>query len=182
MAKVNLFYISVYVLIGFGVIRKEEHMNSEERTFIAIKPDAVKRGLIGSVIKRFEDKGYKLVGLKMLQVTPELAAKHYEEHFGKSFYERLIHYITSGPVIAMVIQGYDVVLGARHIMGSTNPNEADVGSLRADFGQRKEYNVVHGSDSIESAKREIDLYFKPEELCGDWKTMAELVIEREELF
>lgn len=154
--------------------------SAEERTFVAVKPDAVKRGLIGRIIKRFENKGYKIIGLKMLKVTPELAAKHYEEHVGKPFYNRLISYITSGPIIAMVLQGDNTVVGVRKLMGSTRPTDAEVGTLRADFAQKTEFNVVHGSDSVESAKREIDLYFKPEELCPDWKTMLEIVMESSE--
>lgn len=153
--------------------------SSEERTFVAIKPDAVKRGLIGRIIKRIENKGYKIIGLKMLQVSKELAEKHYAEHVGKPFYERLIRYITSGPIIAMALQGDNTVLGMRKLMGSTLPTDAEVGTLRADFAQTMEFNVVHGSDSIESAKREIDLYFRPEELCSNWKTMLELVMESE---
>jgi nucleoside-diphosphate kinase len=153
--------------------------SSEERTFVAIKPDAVKRGLMGRIIKRIENKGYKIIGLKMLLVTKELAEQHYAEHVGKPFYDRLIKYITSGPIVAMVLQGDNTVLGMRKLMGSTRPNDAEVGTLRADFAQVTEFNVVHGSDSVDSAKREIDLYFKPEELCADWKTMLELVMESE---
>ena len=154
--------------------------STEERTFVAIKPDAVKRGLIGRIIKRIENKGYKIVGLKMLHVTKALAEQHYAEHLGKPFYNRLITYITSGPVIAMVLQGDNTVVGVRKLMGSTLPTDAEVGTLRADFAQTMEFNVVHGSDSVESAKREIDLYFRPEEICADWKTMLELVMESEQ--
>lgn len=154
--------------------------SSEERTFVAIKPDAVKRGLIGRIIKRIENKGYKIIGLKMLQVPKALAEQHYAEHVDKPFYSRLIAYITSGPIIAMVIQGDNTVVGVRKLMGSTRPTDAEVGTLRADFAQKKEFNVVHGSDSVESAKREIDLYFRPEELCADWKTMLEIVMESSE--
>lgn len=150
-----------------------------ERTFVAIKPDGVKRGLIGRVIDRFEVKGYKIIGLKMLHVTKELAKKHYAEHEGKPFYPRLIEYITSGPIIAMVLQGNDTVVGVRKLMGATNPTNAEAGTIRADFSETMEFNVVHGSDSVESAKREIDLYFKPEELCYDWNTMLELLIKSE---
>lgn len=153
--------------------------SSAERTFVAIKPDSVKRGLIGRIIKRFENKGYKIVGLKMLKVTKELAEQHYVEHVNKPFYERLINYLTSGPIIAMVLQGDNTIVGVRKLMGSTLPTDAEVGTLRADFAQTMEFNVVHGSDSPESAKREIDLYFKPEEICADWKTMLELVMESE---
>ena len=152
-------------------------MQSEQRTFIAVKPDGVKRGLSGEIIKRFENKGFKLIGLKMLNVTRELAEQHYTEHKGKPFYPRLIKYIQSGPVIAMVWKGYDVIAGARQLMGSTKPLEAQVGTIRADFALLKEYNVVHGSDCVESAEREIALYFKPDELCDDYENMAEKVIE-----
>ena len=152
-------------------------MQSEQRTFVAVKPDGVKRGLAGEIIKRFENKGFKLIGLKMLNVTQELAEQHYAEHKGKPFYPRLIKYIQSGPVIAMVWKGYDVIAGTRQLMGSTKPLDAQVGTIRADFALIKEYNVVHGYDSIESAEREIALYFKPEELCDDYENMAEKVIE-----
>lgn len=148
-----------------------------ERTFIAIKTDAVKRGLIGTVIDRIENKGYKIVGLKMLQPTLEIAKQHYAEHEGKPFYPDLITYITSGPIVAMVLEGRNVIQGMRHMMGSTVPNDAEVGTIRADFAQTKECNTIHGSDSIESAEREINIYFKPEELCENWKTMMEYVWE-----
>ena len=150
-----------------------------ERTFIAIKPDGVKRGLIGKVITRFEDKGYKIIAMKMLTPTKEIAAKHYEEHYGKPFYEGLVKYITSGPIIAMVVEGVNVVKGARHIMGITQPDEADVGSIRADFGQIMKQNIVHGSDSVESAMREISIYFTPEEMNTNWKTLSEILIDEE---
>lgn len=148
-----------------------------ERTFIAVKPDGVKRGLVGNIIERFERKGYKIIAMKMLQPTLEIAAKHYAEHVGKPFYNRLINYITSGPIVAMVVEGDNVVKGARHIMGSTKPDEAEVGTIRADYAQTMEYNVVHGSDSVESAEREIAIYFKPEEICRDWKTTLDLIME-----
>lgn len=150
---------------------------TEERTFVAVKPDGVKRGLTGEIIRRFEAKGLKVVALKMLNVTTEMAEQHYAEHKGKSFYDRLIRYIQSGPVVAMVLEGYNAVAAARHLMGKTNPNEADVGTIRADFAQVMEYNVVHGSDSVESAEREIAIYFKPEEICENFKNISELVIE-----
>ena len=149
-----------------------------ERTFIAIKPDGVKRGFIGKILQRFEDKSYKIVALKMLNVTLEQAEKHYAEHESKPFYPFLIKYITSGPVVAMVLEGENVINGSRHIMGKTNPDEADVGTIRGDFAQVKEYNIVHGSDSIESAKREIAIYFSEDELCENYKTMLEIVMEQ----
>ena len=138
-----------------------------ERTFVAIKPDGVKRGLIGKILQRFEDKSYKIVALKMINVTPEVAAKHYEEHFGKSFYEKLIRFITMGPIIAMAVEGKNAIKGVRHLVGKTNPDEADDGSIRADFS----------SDSPESAQRELDLYFKEEEYCANYKNMFEIVLD-----
>ena len=157
-------------------------MSTEERTFVAIKPDGVKRGIIGKIIERFEEKGFKIVAMKLLQVTPELAEKHYAEHIGKSFYLRLIYYITSGPIVAMVIEGYNAVESVRHTVGATNPLQADVGTIRADFAQVMQYNVVHASDSIESANREIGLYFKPEEIFDNWQSMSEIIAYDEERY
>ncbi len=153
-------------------------MHSEQRTFIAVKPDGVTRGLVGEIISRFEKKGFKLIAIKMLDVTTEQAEQHYAEHKGKPFFPRLIEYIQSGPIVAMVWKGYDVIAGARQLMGSTNPLDAQVGTIRADLALVKEYNVVHGSDCVESAEREISIYFKPEELCDDYENMAEKVIEK----
>ena len=152
-------------------------MRPEERTFVAIKPDGVQRELVGEVIKKFETKGYKITALKMLQVTDAQAKAHYAEHEGKPFYPRLIHYIQSGPVVAMVVEGYNAVAGVRHLMGSTDPDKAEVGTIRADFAQVMEYNVVHGSDSVESAEREIAIYFNENEIFGERKCMSELVTE-----
>ncbi len=148
-----------------------------ERTFVAIKPDGVKRGLIGRIIQRFEDKSYKIVAIKMMNVTPEIAAKHYEEHFGKPFYPELIDFITSGPIVAMVVEGRNAIKGVRHIVGSTKPDEADVGSIRADFSSYSTANLVHASDCPASAERELHLYFKDEELCENYRTMFELIID-----
>ncbi len=139
-------------------------MTDKERTFVAVKPDGVQRGLVGEIIKRFEQKGYKISALKMLQVTDAQARAHYAEHEGKPFYPRLIKYIQSGPVVAMVVEGYNAVAGVRHLMGATKPDEADVGTIRADFAQEMGYNVVHGSDSVESAQREIKIYFDENEI------------------
>ncbi len=150
----------------------------EERTFIAIKPDAVQRGLIGKIISRIEEKGYKIVALKMLQVTPEQAAKHYEEHFGKPFYPNLVKFITSAPIVAMVVEGRNVISGMRQIMGKTNPADADIGTIRGDFSPEMSFNVIHGSDGPESAKREIAIYFNENEICGDWKTAFEILREK----
>lgn len=153
-------------------------MQAEQKTFIAVKPDGVKRGLVGDIISRFERKGFKLIAMKMLDVTAEQAEKHYGEHKGKPFYPRLIEYIQSGPIVAMVWKGYDVIAGSRQLMGSTKPLEAQVGTIRADYALVKEYNVVHGSDSVESAEREISIYFAPEEICDEYENMAEIVIDK----
>lgn len=143
-----------------------------ERTFVAIKPDAVQRGLIGEVIQRFEKKGFKILGLKMMLVDREMAEKHYAEHIGKPFFENLISFITSGPIIAMVIQGEDVISLVRKMMGSTNPKDATPGTIRGDYAQITERNIVHGSDGPESAAREIALFFDESEICSKWQRTA----------
>ena len=139
-----------------------------ERTFLAIKPDAVQRGLIGEVITRLERKGYKLIGMKFMQVSRELAEKHYGEHKGKAFFDGLIDYITSAPIVAMVWEGKDVIASMRKIMGATNPLAADTGTIRGDLGIDLGRNIIHGSDSPESARREISLFFKDKELLPGW--------------
>ncbi|PKM89092.1 MAG: nucleoside-diphosphate kinase [Firmicutes bacterium HGW-Firmicutes-12] len=135
-----------------------------ERTFVMIKPDGVQRGLATRIMGAIEGKGYKLVALKMIKLSLDMAKKHYAEHIGKPFYNSLIEFITSGPVIAMVWQGPDVIKGIRNLMGSTNPLDAQPGSLRGNYGVDISHNLVHGSDSIESAKREIEIYFQSNEL------------------
>ena len=147
-----------------------------ERTFIAIKPDGVKRNLIGKIITRFEEKGYKLIGLKLLQATEEMAGQHYAEHYGKPFYPRLVNYITSGPIVAMVVEGKNVIAESRKLMGKTKPEEAEVGTIRFDYAISQEFNIIHGSDCPESAEREIAIYFKEEELCPNWSTMLEMIM------
>lgn len=144
-----------------------------ERTFIMIKPDGVQRNLVGEIISRFERKGFKLVGMKLLAVTPELAAKHYAEHVGKPFYEGLVRYITSGPVVAMVWAGKNVVAMAREMMGATNPAAAGPGTIRGMYGVEIGRNVIHGSDSPASAEREIGIYFTPGELI-DYQKIDEV--------
>lgn len=146
-----------------------------ERTFIAIKPDAVQRGLIGKIIARIEDKGYKIVALKMVQVSDEQAAAHYAEHYGKPFYPNLVKFITSAPIVAMVVEGDNAISGMRQIMGKTNPANAEVGTIRGDFSPEMSFNVIHGSDGPESAAREIAIYFKPEEMCDRWQTAFEIL-------
>ena len=153
-------------------------MTDIERTFVAIKPDAVQRGLMGKIITRFEEKGFKIIAMKMLEVTQEQAAKHYEEHYGKPFYDGLVKFITSAPIVAMVVEGLNAVAEVRHILGATNPANADVGSIRADFSPIMACNCVHASDSVASAEREAKIYFDVEkELCTNWKTMMEIVLD-----
>ncbi|WAA13760.1 nucleoside-diphosphate kinase [Fervidibacillus halotolerans] len=137
-----------------------------EKTFLMVKPDGVQRNLIGEIVSRFERKGFQLVGAKLMKLSRELAEKHYGEHKGKPFYDELISYITSGPVFAMVWQGENVISEARKMMGATNPKDADPGTVRGDFALTVGKNVIHGSDSEESAKREISLFFKEEELVS----------------
>lgn len=135
-----------------------------ERTFLMLKPDAVQRNLIGEVVSRIERKGLKLVGAKLMTVPRSLAETHYSEHQGKPFYEGLVSFITSAPVFAMVVEGEDAVDVSRHIIGETNPSEAAPGTFRGDFGLTIGRNIIHGSDSTESADKEINLWFNPEEL------------------
>lgn len=135
-----------------------------ERTFVAIKPDGVQRGLIGEIVKRFENRGYILCGAKLIQVTPEMAAAHYAEHVGKPFYNGLVNYITSGPVFAMVWEGENVIAGVRQTVGATNPVNAAPGTIRHDFAAKMDRNLIHASDSPESAVREISIWFKDEEV------------------
>lgn len=138
-----------------------------------LKPGVLNRRLVGEVISRLEKKGLKLVGLKLMQITPELAAKHYAEHKGKPFYDPLVDYITSGPVVAMVWQGDDCITLVRKLTGSTSPAEALPGTIRGDFCSHTQHNIIHASDCEESAKREVELFFKPEEII-DWEDQASL--------
>ena len=135
-----------------------------ERTFVMIKPDAVQRGLIGEIISRLERKGLKIVAMKMLNVSKDLAERHYAEHREKPFFQSLVDYITSGPVVAMVVEGKNAVKVVRTLVGATNPQDALPGTIRGDFGMDIGRNVIHASDSLESAEREISLFFKPEEI------------------
>lgn len=135
-----------------------------DRTFVLLKPDAVQRGLVGTIVARFESRGLKLVGLKMLCLSRGLAEAYYAEHEGKAFFEPLMSYIASGPVVAMVLEGDGAVSIVRKMMGATDAAKAEPGTIRGDLALTIGRNVIHGSDSPESAKREIGLFFKPEEL------------------
>jgi nucleoside-diphosphate kinase len=143
-----------------------------ERTFIMIKPDGVQRHLAGEIIRRFEAKGFTLVGLKMMQVSRELAEKHYDVHKERPFFSSLVDFIISAPVIAMVWEGESVVTAARNLIGATNPITADPGSIRGDFGVSIGRNLIHGSDAIETAQTEVALWFKQDELV-DWKPVRQ---------
>lgn len=137
-----------------------------ERTFLMVKPDGVQRNLIGEIVAKFEKKGFKLVGSKLMVIDEKLAERHYQEHVGKPFFGDLVSFITSGPVFAMVWEGNNVVSTARTMMGKTNPAEAAVGTIRGDYGLSVGMNIIHGSDSLESADREINLFFREEELIA----------------
>jgi nucleoside-diphosphate kinase len=135
-----------------------------ERTLILVKPDGVQRGLMGEIIGRFERRGLKLIGMKFIQMSEELARRHYAVHEGRPFYEGLVAYITSGPVVAMAWEGNEAVLAARNTIGSTKPVEAAAGTIRGDLGMEVGRNLVHGSDSPENGLKEVDLFFSENEL------------------
>lgn len=146
-----------------------------ERTYLMIKPDGVQRNLIGEIVSRFERKGFTLVAAKLMTLTREIAETHYGEHKERPFFNDLVDFITSGPVFAMVWEGENVISTARTMMGATNPADAAVGTIRGDFGVRVDMNVIHGSDSPESAQREIAIFFKEEELNNYEKTVNKWV-------
>jgi len=135
-----------------------------ERTLVILKPDAIQRGIVGEIISRFEKKGFKIVGLKMMEVDPKLAEQHYIEHKDKPFYSELVEFITSGPVIVFVVEGKNAISNVRKMVGSTNPEEALPGTIRHDYGLHIGKNIIHASDSRESAEREIDLFFNINEI------------------
>ncbi|PJK17770.1 nucleoside-diphosphate kinase [Chryseomicrobium excrementi] len=145
-----------------------------EKTFLMVKPDGVQRNLIGEIVGRFEKKGFQLVGAKLMQIPTELAEQHYGEHKERPFFGELVDFITSGPVFAMVWEGENVISTARLMMGATNPKDSAPGTVRGDFAVTVGKNIIHGSDSPESAEREIGLFFKQEELVtytkssNDW--------------
>jgi len=142
-----------------------------ERTFLMIKPDGVQRGLVGDIIKRYETKGFTLVGMKLMAVSRELAEKHYAVHSDKPFFAGLVEFITSGPVVAMVWEGEGVIAAARKVIGATKPLEAEPGTIRGDYGITVGRNIIHGSDAPETAKEEIALWFSDSELASWEPTM-----------
>ena len=143
-----------------------------ERTFAMVKPDGVQRGLVGAVVASYEKRGLKVVGLKLMKVSRQLAEEHYAEHRGKPFYAGLVEYITSGPVVALCLEGKDAVNVVRAINGATNPANAAPGTLRGDFALDIGRNVVHGSDALATAQRELKLYFRDDELVP-WERASE---------
>merc|ERR1712023_154599 len=150
-----------------------------QRTFIALKPDAVQRGLIGTIIARFEAKGFKLVAMKMVKPSKEFAEKHYADLSSKPFFPALVEYFSSGPVVAMCWEGLNVIKTGRKMIGATNPDAAEPGSIRGDLCIQTGRNIIHGSDSEEAAKHEIALWFTDAELCSWESAMASWVQEKE---
>ncbi|HBE68144.1 MAG TPA: nucleoside-diphosphate kinase [Planctomycetaceae bacterium] len=136
-----------------------------ERSLVLLKPDCVERRLMGSIISRFENKGLNIVAMKMLRVTPDLAKQHYAEHVEKPFYPSLEEFITSAPIVAMAVEGLDVIRLIRDMLGATNGLTAAPGTIRGDYSSSRQMNLVHASDSPESAKRELELYFTADEIC-----------------
>jgi nucleoside-diphosphate kinase len=147
-----------------------------ERTLILAKGDAVVRGLVGDILSRFERRGYTIVGMKLMMVEPELAQKHYAEHAGKPFFSGLVDYITGSPIVALVIEGNDAIEGCRATIGATNPIKATPGTIRGDYAQTIGRNLVHGSDSPDSAAREIAIWFSDHELFPREHALASMLV------
>ena len=149
-----------------------------EQTLILCKPDAVSRGLTAEIIRRIELRGYIIIGLKMMQLDGNRAKKHYAEHEGKPFFGGLVEFITSGPIVAMCVEGQNVIEGMRQMMGATNPLQAAPGTIRADYAQDIGRNLVHGSDSAASAKREIEIFFQPGEIVSRKHDLQRWLVEK----
>ncbi|KYQ47247.1 Nucleoside diphosphate kinase [Trachymyrmex zeteki] len=165
-----MFLCSVWILLL--VICKLIMTENKERTFIMVKPDGVQRGLVGKIIQRFEQKGFKLVAMKMLWPSEDLLKKHYADLASKPFFPGLVKYMSSGPVVPMVWEGLNVVKTGRVMLGETNPKDSAPGTIRGDFCIQVGRNIIHGSDSVESAKKEIDLWFGEKEVI-DWTHASE---------
>jgi nucleoside-diphosphate kinase len=143
-----------------------------ETTLIILKPDSLQRALAGKIISRFEEKGLQMVGCKLMQITPELAARHYQAHQGKPFYEALVRFMTSSPVLVLAIRGNNAITVSRKMMGATFGSNAEPGTIRGDFGVSNSFNLIHGSDSPEAAQHELELFFEKAELL-DWQRAGE---------
>lgn len=154
---------------------------ASERTLVLIKPDGVERRLVGPILSRLEQKGLGLVGLKMLRITPELSKQHYAEHVEKPFYPALEEFITSGPVVALCLEGPEAISVVRGMMGATNSRQAAPGTIRGDFGVSRQMNLIHGSDAVESAEREINIYFRPEELIARKSLLDSVLLASDEV-
>jgi nucleoside-diphosphate kinase len=152
-----------------------------ERTLILLKPDAVQRGLVGRILARFEDKGLKLVALKLMTISRDLAAKHYAVHKERPFYQGLVEFMTSGPVVALALEGKGAIKIARTVMGATNSAEAAPGTIRGDFGVSRSFNLVHGSDGPETAAFELGLFFPEGIVAWDQQRIRWLYDAKEEL-
>ncbi|HEY8772014.1 MAG TPA: nucleoside-diphosphate kinase [Candidatus Limnocylindria bacterium] len=150
-----------------------------ERTLVLIKPDGVQRGLVGEIVARFERKGLKLVGLRMLDVSPALAERHYAVHAGKHFYSGLVEFITSGPVAAVALEGPDAIATVRRMVGRTMPNEADAGTIRGDLGISGLRNLIHASDAVDTAAAEIELWFGADDLVDYGRAIDTWIVAEE---
>ena len=161
-----------------GLLRNPGNM---ERTFIMLKPDAVQRGLMGEIIERFESRGFKLVGMKFMLASRDLLETHYSDLSKKPFFPELIRYMTSGPVVPMVFEGLSAVKQGRAMLGATNPKDSAPGTIRGDLCVDVGRNIIHGSDSVESANKEVSLWFRPEQLSAWRPALVEWLYEEEEL-
>ena len=148
-----------------------------ERTLVLIKPDAVQRGLIGDITSRLENKGLRISGMKLMRISEELAGRHYGEHIGKPFFDSLVNFITSSPIVALAVDGDNAVMVVRNVMGATNPQDASNGSIRGDLGLSIGMNLIHGSDSVTSSERELALFFDESELLNYDRDIDKWIIE-----
>lgn len=143
---------------------RNERLTDLERTLVLLKPDAVQRGLMGQILARFEDRGLAILGMKLMMMDESIAEKHYKDHIGKPFYADLVKYMTSGPILALCLEGVKAVAMVRKMMGATNPQDAMPGTIRGDFAQRMDANIIHGSDSPENGIRELGIFFQDGEI------------------
>jgi nucleoside-diphosphate kinase len=164
----RIFLSLLTLLVPFAAVNAAwtEQQNKKEQTLSIIKPDAVKSNQIGEIVARFEKNGLRISAVKMTQLTKPQAMQFYLEHKGKPFYEDLSQFMSSGPIVVLVLEGDDAIKKNRDLMGATDPSQAKPGTIRSDFAKSKQSNAVHGSDSVESAKREISFFFKPQEITS----------------
>ena len=148
-----------------------------ETTLIILKPDAVQRSLMGRILTRFEEKGFQVVGAKFMKISQDLASKHYESHKGKKFYDGLVRFMTGSPVLVLALRGVNAIEISRKMMGATFGSKAEPGTIRGDFGVSNSFNLIHGSDSPEAAKRELELFFRPDELVSPPRAIDQWVYD-----